>query len=92
MTIFDIIKKLNMIISDEKSRLSDYMNHSPAYECNERIDRIKRLEHAIYNLITAYGGISISVKPDYRACTTTITDNSTGEIITVPFIVRVKKV
>ena len=91
MLIFDIIKKLNTIISDEKSRLSDCMHHSPTYECNARIDRIKRLEHAIYNLITAYSDISISTEVDYKACTTTITDNSTGEIITVPFIVRVKK-
>ena len=90
MIIFEIIEKLNMILSDEKSRLSDCMSHSPAYECNVRIDRIKRLEHALYNLITAYSGISISTEIDYKACTTTITDNSTGEIVVVPFIVRVK--
>ena len=80
-----------MILSDEKSRLSDYMSHSPTYECNARIDRIKRLEHALYNLITAYSDVNISTEIDYKACTTTITDNFTGEIIIVPFIVRVKK-
>ena len=91
MHIFEIIEKLNIILFDEKNRLAVCMIHSPVYECNVRIDRIKRLEHAIYNLIVAYSDVNISTAIDYKACTTTITDNSTGEIITVPFIVRVKK-
>ena len=90
MVIFDIIEKLNTIISDEKERLSNSMSHAPTYECNVRIDRIKRLEHAIYNLILAYNDINISTETDYKACTTTVIDNSTGEIVIVPFIIRTK--
>ena len=94
MSYFELINELNEKYREAREALYKAINvyHLPLYECNSRINAIKRIEHALYNMIIASSDCdnSISTKIDYKAGTTTITDNGTGEIITVPFIVRVK--
>ena len=94
MSIFEIIEKLNEKYREAREALYNAINvyHLPLYECNSRINIMKRIEHALYNMILASSDCtnSISTKTDYKARTTTITDIITGEIIIVPFIVRTK--
>ena len=91
MSYFKLISELNKKYREVRDALDKaiHVYHLPLYECNSRINTMKRIEHALYNMILASN--SISTETDYKACTTTITDNITGEIIIVPFIIKAKK-